>query len=461
MAAPNISSRPVPQAPPTTARAPAPGYGPTSSPLRTNSANTASTLGRTRDRGDKSALRAKPEDGSKVEQIDLEVHHEQNGQEHLKNFTNFSQAKRAQTEARLRMQGDRRRTMNPGQLKGKATELWGDQGEEKLATLAREGLFKLRGSGQQNSYSPEALQSSLKERSPYERFLILSKMSSVLAPGTSPERTNLEEAVAQLHEHHGDEVIAAERAAPAFAKLDEVSETGSQDLHALYLNAGRTTGDAVVTARKLAEGLMAKFGAKNFDTALQQITRTVSSELIQMQPTRHATRVQVAMTNSAAFDTVRKAAGLVGLKRSNGLRQMLAADGLKTEKTDGEVAVGLLQQCEQGTNDPHQFAQALFGEESRIVLDSSKLLRHLRKCINETPPSWWPPKLENTRFQLLKSINSRLEVLGNSGKQPDFARKEQTLRAQAKMVPKVEAPKTDTSKVEAPKPEVTAATAAA
>jgi hypothetical protein len=458
MAAPNISSRPTLPTPPTTARAPAPGYGPTSSPLRTNPTSPSTATGRTRDKGDKSSSRMKPEDGSKIEQISLEVYHEQKGEDHLKSFKSLDHANKAKTEARLRMQGDRRRVMNPGQLKGKATELWGEEGEEKLATLAREGLFKLRGSG---DYSPAALQSTLKERSPYERFLILSKMSSVLAAGPGRERTDIEAAVAQLHEHHGDEVTAAERAAPAFAKLDQVSETGSQDLHALYLNAGRTTGDAIVTARKLAEGLMAKFGSKNFDTALQQVKKTVAGELGQMHPTRHATKVLVAITNSAAFDTVRKAAGLVGLKRSNGLRQMLAADGLKTDKSDGEVAVGLLQQCELGTNDPHQFAQALFGEESRIVMDSFKLLGHLRKCINETPPSWWPPKLDGTRFQLLKSINARLEVLGDSGKQPDLARKEQALRVQAKMVPKVNTPKMDRPQPDTPKPVVSAATVAA
>lgn len=323
-------------------------------------------------------------------------------------------------EARSRSQ--RLGLVDPSHLAEKALQLWGSGGEERLEALARQALYRLTTGGS------TSLNASLQPRDPLEQHLLLSKMAEHLGHDEdSPAHRELQLSLQQLQEHHGDELAALERGAPAFAKLHEAaavpgSPRAANDpaaspaaaLRRIYLDAGRTEGDAVVSPNKLALGLLARFDADRFELALRQLGEGVLADLRSPLPSRHASRVAVALSNAGAFMNVRRALGI-----SRELRLRLNAHSQDIEDSEGQLASKLLEVSEQGCASATGFADGVLGEpRGGQCLSRHGSLSCLRHAVGCMPAAWWPESGGPARLQLLEDLDMRLRRLSDSGATP-------------------------------------------
>ncbi len=324
-------------------------------------------------------------------------------------------------EARSRSQ--RLGLVDPSHLAEKALQLWGSGGEERLEALARQALYRLTTGGS------TSLNASLQPRDPLEQHLLLSKMAEHLGHDEdSPAHRELQLSLQQLQEHHGDELAALERGAPAFAKLHEataapgLAQAAANDpaanpaaaLRRIYLDAGRTEGDAVVSPNKLALGLLARFDADRFELALHQLGEGVLADLRSPLPSRHASRVAVALSNAGAFMNVRRALGI-----SRELRLRLNAHSQDIEDSEGQLASKLLEVSEQGCASATGFADGVLGERrGGQCLSRPGSLSCLRHAVSCMPPAWWPESGHPARLQLLEDLDMRLHRLSDSGATP-------------------------------------------
>lgn len=334
-------------------------------------------------------------------------------------------------EARSRSQ--RLGLVDPSHLAEKALQLWGSGGDERLEALARQALYRLTTGGS------TSLNASLQPRDPLEQHLLLSKMAEHLGHDEdSPAQRELRLSLQQLQEHHGDELAALERGAPAFAKLHEAAAPGSAQatndpaanpaaaLRRIYLDAGRTEGDAVVSPNKLALGLLARFDADRFEHALRQLGEGVLADLRSPLPSRHASRVAVALSNAGAFMNVRRALGI-----SRELRLRLNAHSQDIEDSEGRLASKLLEVSEQGCASATGFADGLLGEpRGGQCLSRQGSLSCLRHAVGCMPAAWWPDSCGPARLQLLEDLDMRLRRLRDSGATPASGA-ESRLRADA------------------------------
>jgi hypothetical protein len=316
-------------------------------------------------------------------------------------------------EARSRAQ--RLGLVDPGHLAEKALLLWGAGGEERLDALARQALYRLTAGGS------SSLNTSLQPRDPLERHLLLSKMAEHLGHEDSPAQRELALSVQQLHEQHGDELLALDNSAPAFAKLhpqaaapEAATDDAAAGLRRVYLEAGRTVGDAVVSPNKLARGLLERFDADRFEPALRQLGEGVLADLRSSQPSRHAERVAVALANAGAFMNVRRALGI-----SRELRLRLKASSQDVGASDAQLASKLLEASDEGCASAHAFAAGLLGAQAgEQCLGRSALLSCLRHAVTCMPAAWWPEAGLPARLQLLEDLDARLRRLSDSGATP-------------------------------------------
>lgn len=315
-------------------------------------------------------------------------------------------------EARSRAQ--RLGLVDPGHLAEKALQLWGPGGEERLDALARQALYRLTAGGS------SSLNASLQPRDPLERHLLLSKMAEHLGHEDSPAQRELALSVQQLHEHHGDELLALDNSAPAFAKLHppaaapEAEADAATSLRRLYLDAGRTAGDAVVSPNKLARGLLERFEADRFEPALRQLGQGVLADLRSQQPSRHAERVAVALANAGAFMNVRRALGI-----ARELRLRLKALSQDVGGSEAQLASKLLEESDEGCASAHAFAASLLGAQAGDqCLGRSGPLSCLRHAVTCMPAAWWPEAGQPARLQLLEDLDARLRRLSDSGATP-------------------------------------------
>ncbi len=343
---------------------------------------------------------------------------QRNGDEFSELFKSSATTHQNVLKSRHRSTLEQQGFIDQKELPDRVSQLWGSAGEKKLDTLARDATFKLRHGGR------SALNQALQKRNPLERLLLLSKMSALIDPQDTASRQDLELALKNLYTQHSDEIKTLERKATPFAKL---TTTPPQESDLINLEAHRTTGDAVISAIKLAKGLLKKFDPQNFETALHQFNTSVLVELRKSNATRHTTRASVALTNSSAFMTVRKA-----LFMAKELRERLAAKGLRTNATDAQLASALLEECEAGACEPSQMLGNLLGEQDgQTVMDNPHLLMDMQYTVNNTPLSWWPESLETSRFQLLEKISTHIEALNECTQPARAAQREQQLRAQS------------------------------
>ena len=302
----------------------------------------------------------------------------------------------------------------PSELAEKARQLWGSGGEKKLDASARQAAFQLSTGG------IRALQQALESKDPLERLLILSKVSEYLGPDDSSASDDLQNAVLLLRQRHGDEILALSNSASSFAKVRETDNPAEQTadaasgLRSVYLDAGRMPGDAVISPQKLAQNLIDQCGESNFSSALEQLSAGVLADLRSSQPSRHALRVGVALTNAGAFTAVRIALGL-----AKELRGRLAGAGITLDKADPNVACKLLQESAGGCSGSRALCNAIFGEA--IVAKATKspvAMSIVRQVVQSTPDSWWPADKNGAKLKLLNDIDSLLSVLGDAGSSP-------------------------------------------
>jgi hypothetical protein len=347
------------------------------------------------------------------------VYLERNGDEFSQLFKSTAMSHQNAIKSRHRPAKGQQDLIDPKELADRAKQLWGADGDKKLDALARDATFKLQNGGR------SALNQALQNRDPLERLLLLSKMSELIGDDASA-RQDLEHVTKNLYIHHGDEIKSLSRTVTPFAQLAKIAADAPQELRSLYLEAGRSTGDAVVSALKLAKGLLKKFDTKHFETALRQMNEGVLVELRKSNPTRNATRASIALTNSSAFMTVRKS-----LSMARELRTRWASKGLRASATDGELACALLEECENGANEPNQMLSNLLGEQDgETVMDDPHLLMDLHHTVNNTPLSWWPESLEGSRFQVLEKMSARIDALNECTLPTKTIQREQKLRRQ-------------------------------
>jgi hypothetical protein len=328
----------------------------------------------------------------------------------------FQSAAQAQARAmharQMRSRAHRLGLVDPGHLAEKATQLWGSNGGSRLENLARQAAFRLTTGG------VTALQTVLHPRDPLERHLLLSKMSEYLGSDQSPAQQDLERSVQQLHQQHGDELLALNNSAAAFAQLNDASPAATATaagLRSIFLDAGRMPGDAVITATRLAKGLLEKFDGQTFESALRQLGEGVLADLRSPQPSRHAERVGVALTNAGAFMTVRMSLGV-----ARDLKTRLASQGKMLPQSEPRIACTLLESAESGCADAPSFCGALFGTERASEASGNlEVLSSLRQTVQAMPNTWWTADSESSRFQLLEDLDVRMSVLGASGKSPE------------------------------------------
>ena len=340
--------------------------------------------------------------------------------------------KRAAQSRQLQAKAQQLGIFEPADLGNKAREVWGAAGEKKLDASARNAAFQLSSGG------ATALKHALQQMDPLEKLLVLSKVSEYLGPGNSQAHDDLEMAVLQLKEHHDDEIIALKNSATAFASLRETgpeqapSADSTTGLRSVYLDVGRTPGDSVVSPQKLAHSLLEKCDEGKFEAALDQLGAAVLADLRTPQPSRHALRVGVALTNAGAFTTVRTALGI-----AKELRGRLASTGKDLEKSNPEVVCALLDESAGGCSNSKALFSSLFGEGAATrALGSPSTLTSVRQAVQATPESWWPSDNKGAKLKLLDDIDSRVSVLGDSVRNPS-AEIESRLRAK---LPKPAAP---------------------
>jgi hypothetical protein len=281
-----------------------------------------------------------------------------------------------------------------------------------LDALARNAAFQF-GSG-----GAKALQQVLRQMDPLEQLLILSKVSEYLGGGDTPAHEDLETSVQRLTEKHGDEIVALKNSAMAFGKLRDVEtdQSPSNDpvsgLRSVYLDAGRTPGDSVISPQKLAQSLLEMCDESRFEVALEQLAAGVLADLRSSQPSRHALRVGVALTNAGAFMAVRAALGI-----AKELRGRLASAGKSLEASDPAVACKLLQESSGGCSTFKALCNAIFGNSaSAPVIGSTPILSAIRHVVESIPNSWWPADNNGAKFKLLAEIDSLLSGLGDSAR---------------------------------------------
>lgn len=323
-------------------------------------------------------------------------------------------AKRAAQSRQLQARAQRLGMFEPADLGNKAREVWGASGEKKLDASARNAAFQLSVGG------ATALKRVLQHMDPLERLLVLSKVSEYLGPGDTQAHNDLEMAVLQLKEHHDDEIIALKNSAAAFANLRETGpeENPSADsatgLRSVYLDAGRMPGDTVISPQKLARSLMEKCDESKFEAALDQLGAGVLADLRSPQPSRHALRVGVALTNAGALMTVRTAMGI-----AKDLRGRLASNGKDLEKSNPEIVCAMLDESAGGCSSSNALCNSLFGEGAASrALGSPSALTSVRQAVQATPDSWWPSDNKGSKLKLLDDIDSRISALGEYGKNP-------------------------------------------
>lgn len=333
------------------------------------------------------------------------------GDEFSQLFQSAAQAQsRASLAREMRSRSQRLGLVDPNQLADMAARLWGPGGENKLDTLARQAAFRLNASGM------AGLEASLSARDPMERQLLLSKMAEHIGRNDVSSERLLQSAARNLQTRHGDELKALHNSAAAFDVLhhmdapDADKAAGASKLRGIFLDAGRTAGDAVVSAPKLASELLAKFDGPQFEVALMQLGEGVLADLRSAYPSQHAERVAAALTNSGAFMNVRKALGL-----SRRMRSQLAALGEPLENSDAHVATKLLEEAEVGCADASTWAKSLLGaQQGDRLLNNGAALTSLRSTVTDTPLSWWSDQHQSARFQLLEELDNLASALNRT-----------------------------------------------
>ncbi len=334
------------------------------------------------------------------------------GSEYSQLFQEAAQAQsRAMTARNTLSRSQRSGMLDPSQLTNLSTQLWGAQGEAKLDALARQALFRMNASGL------AGLEACLYPRDPLERMMLLSRMSELIGREDSASQRMLQTAGRDLQDRHGDEIKALENSTGAFDVMHHTDAAGANkaagatDLRLIYLNAGRTAGDAILSAPKLATQLLAKFDGAQFELALMQLGEGVLADLRSACPSRHSERVSAALTNSNVFTNIRTALGL-----SRKMRTRMASLGEEVEATDPYLATKLLEEADRGCAEAHQLARSLVGDsQADRMLQNRDALTCLRQSGFEIPMPWWSDPA--ARLKLLAD----LDKLADSFNRPDHA----------------------------------------
>jgi hypothetical protein len=355
---------------------------------------------------------------------------EATGREHSELFKSAENSQKQNFKNRAQQRDAKPGLLSPSELKDKARQLWGEQGEAKLAQLAERAIHTLKDGG------ASALLAMRRGLDPLEQSLLLSKMLEQMGEGESPAHKDVEDAALQVHLKHGAEIKRLAASGTPMAQLEETPPTQAQEMRGLRSAAARSTGDAVLSAVKLIPLLLEKFGAKDFEASLRRMGESsVTPDLKKSHPTRDSTRVRIAMTNGAVLNTVRKA-----FKKISSLRPRLAAHGLRLKPDDDPMVAGrLLEECSRGVNNPGHLASSLFGADNgQSIMDNPRLLKALRYLVDSTPENWWPQDKKGNapeRLQVLEKTSERILRLEDSGVSPLTERREKSLRSSAKHLP--------------------------
>ena len=337
------------------------------------------------------------------------------GEEYNQIFQSAAQATlRAGRAREMRSRSQRLGLVDPGHLADKASQLWGSDGANRLETLARQAAFRLTTGG------VSALQASMHSRDPLERHLLYSKMAELLGEDDAAAQKGLEQSVLQLKHHHGDELLALSNTAETFSTLHDTQihkegdASAAEGLRRIYLDAGRMPGDSVITPLNLARGLLEKVEHSSFETALKKLGEGVLADLRSPQPSRHAERVGVALTNAGAFMTVRMALGI-----SKDLRVRLSSQGTKLRQSDAQIACKLLESAEEGCASMVDLGGSIFGQDQApAAMANANVLTSLRQAVTSMPTTWWAKDQEGARFQLLEDIDQRMSILKDPANDP-------------------------------------------
>ncbi len=328
------------------------------------------------------------------------------GDEFSQLFQSAAQSQsRAAMAREMRSRSQRLGLLDPSLLAEMAARLWGASGENKLDALARQAAFRLNSSGL------AGLETSLSPRDPMERQLLLSKMAEHIGRNDAASERILQSAARNLQARHGDELKALHNSAPAFDVLhhmdapDPSKAAGASELRSIFLDAGRTAGDAIISAPKLANQLLAKFDGPQFEVALMQLGEGVLADLRSMHPSQHAERVSAALTNSGAFMNVRKALAL-----SRRMRAQMAAQGEAIENSDAFVATKFLEEADAGCSEASRLTRSLVGDEqAERMLAHGGALTCLRQSMSDMPLSWWSD--QPARLKLLDDLDDLTNAL--------------------------------------------------
>lgn len=346
------------------------------------------------------------------------------GSEYSQLFQEAAQAQsRAMTARNTLSRSQRSGMMDPSQLAQLSTQLWGAQGENKLDALARQALFRMSTSGL------AGLEACLHPRDPLERMMLLSKMSELMGGGDSASQQMLQTVTRDLQDRHGDEIKALKNSADSFDVMHHTNAAGAKDdagataLRSIYLSAGRTTGDAILSAPKLATQLLAKFDGAQFELALMQLGEGVLADLRSAHPSRHSERVSAALTNSNVFVSIRTA-----LRLSQKMRSRLASLGEEVETTDPFMATKFLEEADRGCAEANQLARSLVGDsQAERMLQNRETLACLREIGLEIPLPWWPDLAP--RLKLLADLDKLAESFNRPDHGPGFLSQQRLQKA--------------------------------